>query len=336
MIVSLNIDACRNLGLLLRKIGFSPDPFLDKRFYPDITADLDLIANYFFFMVAIDHRTSYEDLVFEGLVEGEKFSGAQLLWRLGKKKFDDNPKFFTINSMKKITANKVIDWLKVEEPYLREIWDPDVRAFLLRDAANKLSQHYDGSVLNLIKASNGFLFRNGNGLIERLREFKAYEDPIGKKAFLLVKFLERRGLIKIVDENNLEVPVDNHLSRIALRLGLIRVDEKTLKRIREGDEFTESEDYAIRARVKEAFKLVSAYSGIKPTILDDFLWLFGKTCCNKHYPVCIYGCNKVKCPLLNIIGNCYGTCMFISICRAKRDPKLQMLPEHKFTKTWYY
>ncbi len=336
MIVSLNLDRCRSLGLLLRKIRFSPDPFINAKFYPSTKLSLDLIANYFFFMVAIDHRTSYEDIAFEGLIGGEKYSGAQLLWRLGKVKLDADPEFFTVDRMKRIRASDVAEWLRVENPYPREVWDPDVRAFLLRDAALKLSKYYEGSVLNLIKASGGFLFKDGGGFIERLRAFKAYEDPVGKKAFLLVKFLERRAILKVLDEDRLEVPVDNHLSRIALRLGLVRVDNETLSKIREGREFTYAEDYALRSRVKEAFKLVAAFSNIKPTILDDFLWLLGKTCCTRDRPVCVYGCDKAVCPLKDLIGTCYEMCILTPVCRARSDVKLQLLPEHNFTKTWYY
>ncbi|RLE54801.1 MAG: hypothetical protein DRJ26_01510 [Candidatus Methanomethylicota archaeon] len=336
MRVSMNIDACRLLGLLIKRLRLAPSSFTDARFYPSLKCSADLAVNYFFFMVAIDHRTGFEGVPFEGLVEGEMFSGAMLLWRLGKLKFDEDPEFFTPKRMVSVTASEVADWLKVEKPYPREVWDPDVRAFLLRDAATRLVEEYGGSALNLIRASRGFLFNNGEGLVERLRKFRAYEDPVGKKSFLLVKFLERRAFISIVDEDNLEVPVDNHLSRVALRLGLVSVDEDTLDKIMRREEFTPAEDYAMRMRIKEAYKLTSAFAKIKPTLLDDFLWLLGKTCCSQETPVCAFGCSRDRCPLLDLIGDCRGECILAPVCRARSDPKLQLLPEHKFTNTWYY
>ncbi len=336
MRVSLNIESCQHFGLLLRKLRMRFESFTDSRFYPDLNCSADLAVNYFFFMVAIDHRTDLDGVPFEGLVEGEMLRGASLLWRLGKLKLDEDPDFFTPKRMVNITASEVADWLKVEKPYPREVWDPDVRAFLLRDAAARLIEEYGGSALNLVEASGGFLFRNGEGLIERLRRFRAYEDPVGKKSFLLVKFLERRAFINVVDEDKLEVPVDNHLSRIALRVGLISVDDETMRKIERNQEFTFTEDYAMRMRIKEAFKLTSAFAKIKPTLLDDFLWLLGKNCCSRDRPVCAFGCSKDGCSLVDLIGDCPGDCILASICRARGNLNLQLLSEHKFTRTWYY
>ncbi|OYT56351.1 MAG: hypothetical protein B6U76_04010, partial [Desulfurococcales archaeon ex4484_217_2] len=74
-------------------------------------------------------------------------------------------------------------------------------------------------------------------LIDRLKTFRAYEDPVEKKSFLLVKFLERRGIFKPIDKENLHVPVDNHLVRIAFRLGIVKLDREILKKVLNGEEF---------------------------------------------------------------------------------------------------
>jgi len=334
--IGLNLELCRYLGFLLSKIRFYPSSFTDELYYPSLDCDDELVADYFFFMVAIDHRTGIGDMPFNGRIHGREFRGANLLWRLGKLKFNSDPEIFLPHNMKNISTHDILEWFRVDFPLPKWVWDPDVRAFLLRDAATKLIKHYNGSVLNLIEESKGYLYHNGKGLIERLKIFRAYEDPVEKKAFLLVKFLERRGLFEVKDEDNLNVAVDNHLTRIALRLGIVHVDDETLNKISEGKSFTSTEDYALRIRVRETYKLVSAFSKVRATVLDDFLWLFGKYCCRRDAPVCVTGCNRIDCPVMDLIGNCYGNCPLYSICKGRFDPKLQMLPEHNFTETWYY
>lgn len=336
MKVGLNLELCRYLGFLLSKIRFFPPPFTDDLYYPSLSCDGELIADYFFFMVAIDHRTSIGDFSFNGRVHGREFHGANLLWRLGKLKFNSDPETFLPSNMKNVSTRDILEWFRVDFPLPTWVWDPDVRVFLLRDTATKLVKHYDGSVLNLIEKSGGYLYCDGAGLIERLKIFRAYEDPVGKKAFLLVKFLERRGLLEVVDEDNLNVAVDNHLTRIALRLGIVHVDVETLNRIVDGKKFTSTEDYALRLRVRETYKLVSAFSKVRPTVLDDFLWLFGKYCCRREAPVCVTGCDRIDCPVMNLVGNCYHSCPLYSVCKGRFNPKLQMIPEHNFTETWYY
>lgn len=336
MDVGLSLELCRYVGLLLSRIRFYPPSFTDELYYPGLNCDDELAASYFFFMVAIDHRTSVGDLSFSGWIQGREFHGANLLWRLGKLKFNSNPEIFLPENMKSISTRDLLEWFRVDFPLPKWVWDPDVRAFLLRDAAIKLIKYYDGSVLSLIEKSNGYLYRDGNGFIERLKVFRAYEDPVEKKAFLLVKFLERRGLFEVFDEDKLNVAVDNHLTRIALRLGLVYVDDETLNKIISGEKFTLTEDYALRLRVREAYKLVSAFSKIRPTVLDDFLWLLGKYCCRRDSPVCLTGCSRFDCALMDLMGNCYHRCPLQSVCRGRVNPKLQMLPEHKFTETWYY
>ena len=145
---------------------------------------------------------------------------------------------------------------------------------------------------------------------------RAYEDPVEKKSFLLYKFLERRGIFEAKDKENIHVPVDNHLTRIAIRFGLVVVPkefEEIFLWRKEADRFT---DIILRFHIREAYKEVSRLSGIPPTRLDDFLWMHGRNVCTTP-PLC------EKCPLKES-------------CNAYRNPVLKKYREHYYLNTWYY
>lgn len=308
------------------------DQFTDSRYYPPSGDDFENVARYFIFMVAIDHRTSrYSD--FEGYVDGGFYHGADLLYRLGKLKYDEDPDFFSPKFMANISVDDVRRWLRARGKKGCDvvIWDPDVRALLLRDLGSKLNRYFDGHVLKLISLSRGFLKSNTTyGFIDRLKCFIAYSDPLEKKSYLLAKFLSRRGILTYSDREHAEVPVDNHLTRIALRLGLLRLPKQVLRKIREKTHFTRSEDLVIRYAVRLAFKLASRVTNTDPLILDDLLWLFGRHCCTRRSPVCIAKCSG-KCSSLNL---CSDGCPLGNICPSNASSDI--LSEHYYVDTYYY
>ena len=311
--------------------SFTPDTFTDPKYYPPEGTDGELVLRYFIFMVAIDHRTSrYED--FEGFVDGEFYHGADLLYRLGSRKFEENPDFFSPEHMSRIGVDEVREWLKVKgkEGKERTIWDPEVRAVILRDLGLKLLRLYGGRVRNLIASSRNRLKWVGEGLIERMRVFKAYSDPVEKKAYLFVKFISRRRLFTYLDPENSEVPVDNHLARIALRMRLVLPDEYILQKVRLRQPFTWKEDIGLRYAVRRAYKLVAKGAGTDPLILDDFLWMFGRACCTREKPLCVSGCSG-KCRMYSL---CSDGCPFREFCDWMSTP--EEIIEHIYQDTYYY
>ena len=169
--------------------------------------------------------------------------------------------------------------------------------------------------VELFEKHGEYLFNNGRGIVEVLKMFKAYEDPVGKKAFLLIKFLHRRGLIKVKDLYRFEIPVDNHLTRIALRLGIVKPDQDILDLIEKDVEVSSDVDYEIRLSVRTAWKIVSKLSGIDLMLLDDFLWTYGRTVCKYGLPDCNY-------------------CIFKNTCTSYLNNRF--INEHRYTLTWYY
>ncbi len=332
--VRLNYGRIARVALIMGKLVRSTklDDFTDERYYPPVGSDTEYVLRYFLCMVALDHRTSrYQP--FEGFVNGEFFHGADLLYRLGMRKFLTDPEFFSPEHLSKVTTDEVAEWLSITFNNKKIIiWDPDVRAELLRDIGIKLLKFYDGKVCHIIdRARNKLKGMPGYGLIDLLKVFKAYSDPVEKKAYLYAKFISRRGLFTYEDPYNAEVPVDNHLVRVALRLGIVKPSKQLLQKILKGEEFSWDEDVELRFAVRKAYKYIARITNIDPLILDDFLWLFGRHCCTKTGPTCVDGCSG-KCEALDY---CSGGCPFENICAYGGERALR-ITEHNYQNTYYY
>ncbi|MEM1622766.1 MAG: hypothetical protein QW543_01320 [Sulfolobales archaeon] len=292
------------------------EDFTDPRYYPPRYEEREKVLRYFFFMVAIDHRTS-RSKPFEMHINGERYHGADLLYHLGILKYREDPDYFNPERMAVISREEVAGWLQARSGEC--VWDPEVRAELLRDAGLKLVKFFKGSVSELIRVSRGYIRHPAaHGLGSLLKVFKAYSDPVEKKTFLFIKFALRRGLIEVIDTHNIEVPVDNHLTRVALRLGLVKLDDYLLHKVLSRSEFTHEEDIELRTAVRRAYRYISKISSIRPDYLDDFLWSFGRKYCTRENPACE---RPSFCPLS-------------SVCVSRG--KASKIVEHNYASTFYY
>ena len=339
MMFGVNYERSRALGVRLAKAlsRLEVDTFQDTRYYPPPQADKETVARYFIVMVAMDHRLSRPGRPYEGVVDGEFYHGADLLYRLGSKKLEEDPDFFSPERLAGVTVDEVKKWLTAEKPGGGKVSPPDphVRAWLLRDLGQKLLRLYDGLAYRIVEASMGYLrHRPGKeGFIDALKVFKAYQDPVEKKAFLLAKFLERRGVLQVMDPYNKEVPVDNHLVRIAVRVGAVSLDQEALERIAAATPFSWEEDVMIRTAARTAYKEAARAGGVDLFVMDDLLWAYGRACCTRENPACIAGCTR-KC---EEIGGCTeeGESILADLCLARKDRRY-LVNEHNYLDTWYY
>lgn len=287
----------------------------DERFYPARGEDPERVARYLLVMVAMDHRLSRPGKPYEACLEDGCYRGADLLYRLGARMYHEDPEFFSPERLSRIKMEDVRSWLRVGD--LVEPPDVPLRTMLLRDLGVKLQKLYNSSVSELINASNSRVrgTLEAPGLVDNLRVFRAYEDPVEKKAMLLAKFLVYRGLFNPVDHVN--VAVDNHLTRISLRLGLVMVSGPMWDKIKTGVEFTYEEDVLLRLTVRRAYMYLSERSGYSPAKVDDFFWIMGRTVCLRDsQPLC-------------------EKCLFKSTCKARRNTAF-MVNEPVYYNTWYY
>ncbi len=304
--IDIQIDKNRIIRLaeIMADLKLKGDKYIDPKFFPPPETDREIQLGYFAAMVAIDHRTSSPFGVFEGEVDGEILHGADLLYRLGMKVLEGNPEFFYAKNLARIGEKDILNLISFRG---KPLWDLHVRTLLLRDLGMKTLEYYDGKFKNLFNVSTIM------ELINRLIVFRAYEDPVHKKIFLLAKFLHGRGLVHFRDKENFEVAVDNHLSRIAIRTGIVVFSDYSP--IERQIELSRGEDINVRLTIRKSWKEVSKESGYDPFTLDDFLWKFGRTICIRDKPRC-------------------EECQFASICLAHN--KKHFWNEHRHVLTWYY
>ncbi len=316
----VKLDTCRAryMGEVLKTTASLKEMNLfNEDLYPPKGVDAEIAGMYFMALVSIDHRLSRPGRPYEDVVCGKLYHGSDLLYRLAMAKFYEDPDFFTPQRLSSITLS---DFCKAFNTSRAKVPDPEVRAALLRDLGYKIVRLHNSSFNEFLKASNerirGTLSKPG--IVDNLRVFRAYEDPVEKKSFLLVKFLKARGIFKPIDLENMEVPVDNHLVRIAYRTGLVVVQGDLWRKIYLCEEVAQSEDTLLRLTVRQAYKLVALEAGVYVGLVDDYLWNTGRTICTRE--------RKPEC----------SKCSFNGFCRAFKEPGKYMVSEHNYLNTWYY
>jgi hypothetical protein len=293
----IDVDKAEAVANVLRAVGVKRDSYLDPRFYPPPDDPLEDQIGYFVAMTAIDHRTSLWE-PFEGVAEGEFFHGADLLYRLGRLAYSRG--FFKAEKLAQLRPDEADVLLSING---KRVWDFHTRVLLLRDVGKKVQRI--GGFANIPRDSL-------KKLKEVVKQMRAYEDPVEKKVLLLAKFLDGRRLADFKDIEEADVPVDNHVSRIAYRLGIVDLNYDFLE---SGVETTREEDIRLRELVKTAWRIVAKFADLHPFALDDYLWNFGRRICTRENPKC-------------------DACPFKDVCKAhslRRYP-----PEHLHLATWYY
>lgn len=291
-------------------------------------------------MVAIDYRTSTPTEDFEGMLDGKFFHGADLLFALGIQKFNEDPLFFSASRMANLSDASVEMWLTLKMPHKKvTIYKPQERAKLLRNAGRTILQMGYESSFDLLCESGGYLIReDGTGLLQLLELIWAYNDPVRKKSYLWLKFLTGRGIFKVKDWDNFAVPVDNHLTRIALRTGIIEVDVPEIRlRLTSEAPFSVVEDLEVRKAVRDAFTKILQNTQLTFRELDDLFWVLGRThCIHSNYPLCWGYTHDSSCQLMvELKINCQFQCPLALGCRAFRDSNYRALFEPNI-RTYFY
>ena len=206
------------------------------------------------FLCAVDHKTGYERA--HSVSGGEPVAGSELMWTVALAKADGRSGLLTAESLTEVSGEEVADLFRIDD---ETVADPERRAELWRDLAAGMRREYGGEAAELLGAT-GHRLGGRRGLLERLAAFRAYADPLAKKAQLFAKICERRGWFHVADPEHWEVSADNVLMRLALRSGL--VDPGPLPQV--------------RTATRTAFKRVADRAGISPPLLDDLLWELGR------------------------------------------------------------
>jgi len=215
------------------------------------------------------------------------------------------------------------------------------RVGLLRNCARVLLRRFDGDIMTIYNLSEGYLIRrDGKGLLNLLKNFRAYSDPVEKKSFLLLLYLNESGIWKIGDLQNLKIAIDYHIMRIALRAGIVNLVNNALaSRLQRRKSVKQSEDNEVRKAVREACSLLSKYSSHSAFEIDTMLWNMGRSCCfYEHDPICDAKiCHKRdRCSFIRATNYlCPGKCIFDGVCLGSRNQHYRKLWETNVYTEYY-
>jgi len=299
----------------------------------ELGRELALRVLFFFSVINYDTRGLW------GIVRGRLVRGSEYLLQALISLAEEDPSSLEPSSLAALELEKFMSWFggPGEKRLPRR---PSERVDLLRDAAEKLLEHYDGSVAALLDACGGRIGGPG-GLRERLSKFKAFDDPLAKKTMVFAILARLEGLWEPVDPENITVGIDYHLQRVALRSGMVVIADEGLRRKLLFRRFVSAEEHhSIRAACLRAYELVGHFSGRSQLELDQLFWNLGRSCCHhEREPACggRAPCARgTTCSFLEATDYaCEGACPLDGICRASLEPELVRLVEPKVI-TYYY
>jgi len=327
MKVKINPEQCKIIGKVLESFKIIPNIYCRR---PKTLEGKEKEASLWFYLVAICHDTKS----LQGTIDNEWLKGWDYLVAALRKKQDSDSSFFTAERISKIKADEL-------KSILPTISGVEKRTELLNDCAVKLLKNFDGRVMNLFKISKGFLKReDGKGLLDILNDFEAYKDPLQKKSLVFLHYCRDARLLDMRDPQNLKMPIDYHMMRVALRTGIIDILDKNLERkLKNRENVTTEDDLEIRSRAQKAYENVSKHSGFDVAQLDLIIWSLGRSCCDwRHEPFCAGNkCNiGEKCTLIkNVEVDCNKSCPLDGVCLGSKDKEFKKFYETNITTTYY-
>jgi len=310
--VQVDIEQCKAVGKILQHLSIRPSAY--EREFITFKMDPETKLRAYLFSVGICHQThtlinkrlnlvgfNYLEKVFVNLAQTHSemldpaFVGRQTSQNLSSRialLFSDT------GDSKDSTLDRLIE-----------------RSELLIEMSRKLVDRYSGQISTLLAMSGGNL-SGERGIYNLLSDFQAYLDPFRKKSTLFVTLAQSAGLLNVKDIENVVPIMDYHMQRVLLRLGCVEIVDLKLRHALVNHEKVDS-DEEVRFASIEAVKQLASHSGHPATIIHDFLWPLGRSCC-KEKPLCKSGiCDKNPCTFdLFVNLHSHKRCVFEGTCKG--------------------
>ncbi len=312
--IAVNEEQCRAIAQRLRQQTIRPDEYL---FVPATPAEARREANYWTFVIAICQHTKS----LAGTVDGRWCRGWDYLVRATRRSVDE---FSSAAAMAVIDRERLRALLSDNfDPTTSTLDRVDERLRQLHEVAQVLLTEYEGEAMNLYCAAGGRI-AGPQGIFARLRAIPAFQDPLDKKAQLVVGQLDAAGVWPLDDPENLKVCMDYHAMRVALRTGIVEVtDPGLLIALKQKARVDDEINHAVRRVVSEACDRVIAHSGVSVFEFDKWIWHLGRSCCfYDHEPICgPRTCHKMDiCTYIKAVDYaCPGKCSLDGACKGSRD-----------------
>jgi len=317
VMITIDDAQCRRIAERLDRVEVRPDAFAVR---PATAEERRREANLLLYLVGICQSTR----TLQGTLDGRWYRGWDYMARAARRALAADPEAFSAERLAAISGDALRAILAdAGDPASSTLDRIDERVAQLHDAARLMLDRYGGDVMALYEAA-GRRVEGEGGILARLAECNAYRDPVRKKAFLLTMFLVESGVWEVRDLENLRVAIDYHIMRIALRSGIVRVEDADLAaRLRDRGPVSEEEDNAIREAVREACHRIVGASRQTVFAVDNILWSMGRNCCFYDYdPICgPNACTRrdVCTFVTGIDYDCPGRCLFDGVCLGSRE-----------------
>lgn len=292
MVANVNHDRCLDVVKTLRGV-LIPAP---KEEVPALPFSPPEEANFWFFLAALCHQTSpLGEPPLRGEIDGVTKTGWDYLLHTFRAAAIKDARWL---HPERWAACSEIDLRSLMGPLLRR---PDVRAGLIRNLAEELSQRGWASIIEAgqycdfqiaahnsepSKADGAQQTRTAPNLLDILAEFEAFSDPVQKKSVFFLALMKNANIWSYRDETQLPAPVDYHETRGHLRIGTVVLTDNLRQKIVNEDCITSVEDIAIRSAVRDAIRLICNELQTSPNALHYFLWNLFRTYCLRTEPHC--------------------------------------------------
>jgi hypothetical protein len=293
------------------------------------------LADFFFFNSAL----LFDFYGLETEIDGQYIKGSDLFFAFARRKARDDPGFFTAARLVDLAvAEYEAVYALDENPAHTLINRAEERVAILQDLARGLLRNYQASTLVLLDQCDHHLHTAGDiGLLDRLPAFVGYNDPHFKKAFVFIKALVGLNLWDAQDREDLFIPVDYHLIRMALRTGLVRVtDPELADQLHTRTLATPADDWEIREIIKRAYKALEENAGVDVFVLDEIFWTIGRSCCHYARPPRCTACDFTDCSVMKSFEyRCPGRCPLSGACLGSSDEFHRTFFEPRLVTTYY-
>lgn len=337
--VRVDREQCLRLARRVRTLRMNRDYFIPP---PPPGSDIESLARAWILLVGICQQTR----TLEGVVDGRWYRGSDYLFQKGFEMLVRDPDFFSPGRLRRLDIEGLRQWLSDDGRAESSTVDREAERVGLACAIGEfLERDYRGSAMKIWEASRGRVADapDCRGLQSRLAECEAYADPMAKKTFLLLMYLDAIGVWPLEDPGRLDIPVDYHVMRVLLRTGVLEITDAEVHRRLCADEAAEERwESAIRSAAREACRIAVVEGGCPLLPLDAALWMVGRNCCfYTHDPLCrpleAGECpERGRCSLLRGFDYpCAGFCPLEKICRGGREAAFRGLKEPR-VETHYY
>jgi hypothetical protein len=338
MRITVNVEQARRMGARVLELNWARAGYNSLSAAVPVGSDRAALIDYFFFtsMLLFDFKN-----IEATLPDGAYLKGTDVFFYLAKRAGETQPDFWSAATLARLSDEDYCCAFSLQGAARHpDISRMDERIALLRDAADVLLRHWEGSAARLLEQRPRLraIQVGESSLLDELQNgFQGYRDPLFKKVFVFLKALAVMGLWQPLDPEHVQMPVDYHVIRLALRNGTVTVHDTALAaKLRAGDSVSEADEHDLRAAVMEAYHEMIGSSGLSVYFVDEVFWLIGRSCCHYKRPPRCSTCDFSDCSVQPTFGyTCPGLCPLATTCLGARDEAYRTLLEPNVITTYY-